>query len=98
NEHEKMHNYFITFARNNNIDLNDIDTTTNININENRGTDWDEEWADEVSDMHNRMIKRFERAEGRVQDATLKNELTASIPLMRKHLQTTDSLEKRLER
>lgn len=97
-EHEKMHYFFINFARTNNIDLGDIDTTDNINISDDRGIEWDEEWADEVGDLHNRMIRRFERAEGRVNDATLKNELSTSLPLMRKHLQTTDSLEKRLER
>lgn len=97
-EHEKMNNFFISYARNNNIDLADIDTTENIDINEDKGTDWDEEWADEVSDLHKRMIRRFEKAEGRVQNAELKNQLSTSLPLMRNHLQTTDSLEKRLER
>ena len=98
NDHEKLHYTLLNYARTNNVDLSDVDTVRNININENRGVEWDEEWADEVSDLHDRMIRRFERAEGRIQDATLKNELSTSLPLMKKHVQVTDSLEKRLDR
>jgi putative membrane protein len=97
-EHEKLDTDLRDYAAKRNFRTDDIDTSETVRLNERRGMDWDEEWADEVGDKHRQMIRRFERAEKRVEDADLKNLITQNLPTLRTHLGTIEKLEARLDK
>lgn len=98
-DHQTLSNELKSYAQNNNISLPDIDTTDIVDINEKRGVEWDEEWADEVGDNHVQLVNRFERADRRIadDDTTLKNIIAKTLPLLQSHREASQKLEARLE-
>src|SRR5687767_3681173 len=85
------------YASKQNFRLDDIDTVKTATLKEDRGTEWDEEWADEIGDRHRMMIRKFERAQTRVQDTELRDIISKALPSMRSHLDKTEQLEVRLD-
>ena len=78
-EHEKMETDLKGYAQKRNFIIDDIDTSETVRLNEKPGDDWDEEWADEVGDRHRQLIRRFERAQKRIDDTELKNIITSNF-------------------
>lgn len=97
-DHEKMDKEMRTYASDKKIDISDVDTSADVNLNEQKGREWDEEWADEVADMHEHLIKKFERAQDRVENAELKGMINKTLPTLRNHLNMANQLETRLEK
>src|SRR5688500_8946312 len=97
-EHEKMEMDLRAYANKKNFRTDDVDTSETVKLNEKRGMAWDEEWADEVGDMHRQLIRRFERAQKRVDDTELKNIIAEGLPTLRTHLETVQKIEERLDR
>jgi putative membrane protein len=96
-DHEKLDKQIRAYANKNNFRLEGVDTTSTVNINKKSGNEWDEEWADEVGDRHRAMIRRFDRAQNRIQDAELKEIINGGLPSMRSHLDKTEKLEVKLD-
>ena len=96
-EHEKLNQDLRSYANKKNFRLDDIDTTKTVKLNEDAGNEWDEEWADEIGDRHRMMIRRFERAQTRVQDSELRDIIAKALPSMRSHLDKTEQLETKLD-
>ena len=98
-DHETLRNELKDYAQKNNIVIPDTDTSKVVNLADNSGSDWDEEWADEVGDDHEQLINRFERAERRIKDdATLRNIITKTLPVLQSHLDVSRQLEKKLNK
>ena len=97
-EHEEMEVDLRGYAEKRNLRIDDIDTSETVRLNEKPGGEWDEEWADEVGDRHRQLIKRFERAQKRVDDAELKDIITRNLPALRSHLDSVRNLEARLDK
>lgn len=97
-DHEKMDSELRAYAGKKNISLADLRTNETVNLNEKAGREWDEEWADEVGDMHRAVIRRFERAQNRVQDAELKDMINKSLPTLQAHRDMTQKLEDKLNK
>jgi putative membrane protein len=96
-EHEKLNQDLRGYAKKKNFRLDNIDTTKTAKLNEDAGNEWDEEWADEIGDRHRMMIRTFERAQTRVQDAELRDMISKTLPSMRSHLDKTEQLETKLD-
>lgn len=96
-DHEKMDTDMRAYATKKNLDLADVDVDAKVNLMDAKGAEWDEEWADEVGDMHRRLINRFERAENYAQDAELKDMVTKTLPTLRAHHDMLLGTEKRLD-
>ena len=96
-DHEKIDRDLRAYANKNNFTLDGIDTNNMVNINKKSGNEWDEEWADEVGDHHRAMIRRFDRAQNRIQDMELKEIISEALPSMRSHLDKTEKLEVKLD-
>ncbi|MCD6062318.1 MAG: hypothetical protein K0R82_229 [Flavipsychrobacter sp.] len=62
-----------------------IDQPGKKSINAKTSRAWDEEWADEVADMHRKMISRFEMAQGYVRNEELKAIVDRTLPILREH-------------
>lgn len=97
-DHEKMEKEVDAYVSKKNINTSGVDTSATVNLNEDKGNEWDEEWADEMGDKHRQLIRRFERAEKRVDDAELKNLITQSLPTLRSHLDMVEKLEAKLDK
>ena len=95
--HEKLDKDMRAYASKNNFLLDGVDTTRMVNINKTSGNDWDEEWADEVGDRHRALIRKFDRAQNRIQDSELKDMINQALPSMRSHLDKTEKLENKLD-
>lgn len=97
-DHEKMDKDMKAYAAKKNIDLSNLDTTVTVDLNESKGNDWDEEWADEMEDKHEALVKKFEKAENKVHDAELKTMITSTLPTLRSHLDMARKLDDKLEK
>lgn len=97
-DHQKMDTDMRKFAMTKNISLNKVDTIGKVDIDDPKGKEWDEEWAEEMVEMHEKTIKRFERAQDRVKDAELKTTITNTLPTLRSHLDMAKKLEERLDK
>jgi putative membrane protein len=96
-EHEKMERDLRNYAGNKNLRTDDIDTSATVSLNEKAGNEWDEEWADEVGDRHRQLIRRFQRAQRRIDDTELKDIINRNLPTLRAHLDSVQQLENRLD-
>jgi putative membrane protein len=96
-DHEKMETDLRAYATKRNFRTDDIDTSETVKLTERHGMNWDEEWADEVGDRHRQMIRRFERAEKRINDTELKNVIAQHLPMLRTHLSIVEKLEARFD-
>lgn len=96
-EYEKIDKDMRAYASKNNFRLDGIDATKMTQLNEDAGNEWDEEWADEVGDRHRALIRRFDRAQNRIQDSELKDMINQALPSMRSHLDKTEKLEAKLD-
>jgi putative membrane protein len=97
NEYKKMETDLKTYASKKNIETDDIDTTATVILNEKPGTEWDEECADEIADKDRLLVRRFERAEKRIEDDELKNMIATHLPTLRSRLEMTEKLETKLD-
>jgi putative membrane protein len=97
NDHEKIGMELKDYANKRKFSTDDLDTTGTVNIAESRGTEWDEEWADEIGDKHRQLIRKFERAQDRMEDAELKNIITQNLPALRSGLDKVEKQEARLD-
>lgn len=99
-DHEQMDKDLKAYATKKNISLADVDMDSydRINLDEKKGPDWDEEWADEIVDMHEKTIKKFERNQDKVADAELKDMITKALPTLRSHLEMATKLEDKLDK
>ena len=96
-DHEKLEENIRIYATKNNIKL-DRDPSDGVKINSKTGTEWDEEWADKIRDMHRDMVDRFKRVQSKAEDPELKEFATNSLPVLRDHLNMTEKLEARLSK
>ena len=96
-DHKQMIADLQSYANRKSISLDDIDTSGVVEINEKPGRYWDEEWADEIGDMHRRMIRRFDRARNNVQDRELLDMIDNPRPVLQSHLDMAQKLEARLD-
>jgi putative membrane protein len=105
-DHERMIAEFKSYAVSKNIDLSDtgqayitkaIEATEReiISITK-KGDGWDEEWADEIGDEHESLIRKFERAQKNNQDTELRNLIEKHLPKLRDHLESARKLENKL--
>jgi len=98
-DHETLRNELRDYAQKNNIILPDTDTSNIVDITDEPGIQWDEEWADEVGDDHLRLLNRFEQANKRIKDDTaLKNIITKTLPVLQSHWDASKKLEDRLDK
>lgn len=97
-DHEQMDVELKSLAATKNVDISNADTSIIAQLSEKPGPDWDEEWADEIGDMHRTLIRRFERAQNFTKDADLKALIDKSLPTLRSHMQMAEQLEERLDK
>lgn len=97
NEDKKMEMDLKTYASKKNIETDDIDSIQTMVVNEKPGIEWDEEYADEISDKHRQLVRRFEQAQKRIEDDELKNMIATHLPTLRSRLEMTEKLETRLD-
>jgi putative membrane protein len=97
-DHQKMDTDMRKFAMTKNISLDKVDTVGKVDVDDAKGKDWDEEWSEELVEMHEKTIRRFERAQDRVTDAELKTTITNTLPTLRAHLDMAKKLEERLDK
>lgn len=95
-EGEKMETDLKAYADKRKFSINDIDTIETVKLGERRGIQWDEECADEIGDKYRQLIKRFERAQSRIETTELKNMIAQYLPVLRSQLKKVDELEDRL--
>lgn len=95
-EQEKMETDLKGYADKRKFTANDIDTVEVIKLIERQGIRWDTECADEIGDKHRQLIKRFERAQKRIENTELKNMLAQYLPALRSQLKGVDDVEARL--
>lgn len=58
------------------------------------GKDFDKAYVKAMVEDHEKDIKKFEDAEGKVNDATVKNFITATLPVLRTHLDSIKAIQK----
>ena len=98
-DHNTLRSELKDYAQKNNIVTPDTDTSNVIDMTDRYGADWDAEWADEVSDDHQRFVNRFERAQRRIKENTaLINIINKALPVLQSHLNTSQQLENKLEK
>ena len=95
-DHEKMDTDMRAYARKYNIKLTGVTPNTK-KINEKAGAEWDADWADEIADMHRKMVRDFEKAQGLASEPELRNMIIAAIPTLKSHLEMANSLRTRLK-
>jgi predicted outer membrane protein len=96
-ENERVWASLNNYAKTRSFPTDDIDTNSEVNLIEQKGMEWDEEWADEIGDKQRQAIKRFERAQNRVEDAELKDIITQNLSTLRSRLDKVERLEARLD-
>jgi putative membrane protein len=98
-DHNTLRSELKDYAQKNNINTPDTDTSNVIDMTDRYGADWDAEWADEVSDDHQRLVNRFERAQRRIKENTaLLDIINKALPVLQSHLNTSQQLENKLEK
>jgi predicted outer membrane protein len=96
-EHDKMWSDLNAYADKKNFSRDSMDIAEKVDLNERRGLEWDEEWADEIGDKHRQLIRRFVRAQKRVEDTELRDMIARDLPVLRSHLDRVKKIEDRLE-
>ena len=64
------------------------------NMAEEEGSEFDEEWCDEMMDSHNKTIDKFEKRLNDTEDAELKAFITKTLPVLREHHERLKACEK----
>lgn len=77
-------------------DLGDEDSTTDAADNK-RGAGWDDDWADDMVDRHQKMINRLEDYSDDTKDAELLGFINDARPKLASHLSMAEALAKRLD-
>ncbi len=80
------------------LEVPTVDTAGEVNVNDSKGKAWDKKWADKMVDDHEKIINRYERAEGDVKDADLKAMITKTLSTLRSHLDMAKKLKERLDK
>jgi predicted outer membrane protein len=96
-ENEKMQARLTSYATKKNFSTAGIDSTIAVTLGKKQGVRWDAEWADEVGDRQRQCIRRFERAQNRVEDRELQDIIAQSLPMLRSRLDQVERLEARLD-
>lgn len=98
-DHRDLGNQVMTYLKNKNITLRDLDTTgTDNDLTNKTGNDFDKAWAQKMVDDHEKVIKMFEDAQNDVQDQELKTMITNALPKLRHHLEMSRQLNDKLNK
>ena len=97
-DHEKMGMDVKDHAAKKALELPNVDTTGEVDLNEKKGRDWDRKWAEKMVDDHQKVIKRFENAQNDVKDEELRTMITNTLPKLRSHLEMSEKLRDRLSK
>lgn len=96
-DHKKTGKDFTEYASKMNYKMPQLDTANAVNIGKKVGKDWDEEWAEDMVDAHQKLIGKFEDKQDDVQDPELVILLDKTLAVLRTHLDMAKQLEKRLD-
>ena len=97
-DHKKMDSLYKAFAIDRNADLEPIDSNKEFYLDEPIGNEWNEEWADVIKERHQRLIKRFERADKHIRDSTLRALNTQHLPILQSHRDIAAQLEEQFDK
>ncbi len=97
-DHEKTGAEMKDLAMAKGLEVPTVDTAGEVNVNDSKGKACDKKWADKMVDDHEKIINRYERAEGDVKDADLKAMITKTLSTLRSHLDMAKKLKERLDK
>jgi putative membrane protein len=97
-DHSGANSKVKSFASERNItlptDVSDKHKETMDDLMKKEGKDFDKAYVKAMVEDHEKDIKKFEDAEGKVNDATVKNFITATLPVLRTHLDSIQGYSK----
>ena len=67
------------------------------NIADETGEEFDQEWCEEMMDLHDKTIDKFEKRLKDTEDAELKTFINKTLPVLKKHHETLKACDERLE-
>ncbi|MCW3120018.1 MAG: hypothetical protein JWM28_4100, partial [Chitinophagaceae bacterium] len=67
-------------------------------LNEKKASDFDKAYIDAMVDDHKEDIKEFESASDKVEDADIRGFIMATLPVLRKHLDSCTAIQESLEK
>ena len=97
-DHEQMGTEVKDYAGKKGLEVPNVDTAGEVDINEKTGKDWDRKWAEKMVDDHQKVIKRFENAQNDVKDEELRTMITSTLPKLRSHLEMSEKLRDKLSK
>lgn len=97
-DHEKMATEVTAYAASKSLEVPNVDTAGEVDINEKKGADWDKKWADKMVEDHEKVINRFEDAEDDVKDAELKAMISKTLPTLRSHLEMAKTVKEKFNK
>ncbi|HYD22359.1 MAG TPA: DUF4142 domain-containing protein [Flavipsychrobacter sp.] len=97
-DHEKMGTEVKDYAGKKGLEVPNVDTAGEVDINEKKGKDWDRKWAEKMVDDHQKVIKRFENAQNDVKDEELRTMISSTLPKLRSHLEMSEKLRDKLSK
>jgi len=100
-DHTKANNELMALAKKKDIVLPSVPGEDHVkhirDLNDKKGKDFDNDYIDMMVKDHKDVISLFERAEKNATDADIKAFATKTLPVLRKHLATSESLKKTLD-
>jgi putative membrane protein len=63
-----------------------------------KGAEWDKEWIDDMVEMHEKDVKKFEEAQNDVADPELKTMVSEALPVLRSHLDMTKQIKAKMDK
>ena len=97
-DHEQMGTEVKDYAGKKGLEVPNVDTAGEVDINEKKGKEWDRKWAEKMVDDHQKVIKRFENAKKDVKDEELRTMITSTLPKLRSHLEMSEKLRDKLSK
>lgn len=100
-DHTNANNELMALAKKKDIVLPSVPGEDHVkhirDLNDKKGNDFDNDYIDMMVKDHKDVINLFERAEKSASDAEIKAFATKTLPVLRKHLTTAESLKKTLD-
>lgn len=97
-EHLTIDSVFHEYVNRRKIEfMGEIDEPGEKHIETKTARAWDEQWADDLGDMHRKMITRFEKAQGYIRDPELQTIIKNTLPVLREHRDTAIAQQRRMK-
>jgi putative membrane protein len=96
-DHKKMGAQVSALIASKNLTAPPVDTMNVVNINDQKGKEWDKAWVDKMVKDHQELLDKLKQSETAVRDSSLKKLVVNSEPVVKSHLDMVKKMQDKMK-